>query len=1756
MGVLFALLLLVIILIRVPAVQNFVVGKVTGYLESRIHTPVKIGYIRLDFPKKLVLENIYFEDQTQDTLLAGEHIKVDFNLWKLLDNTLSVQEVELHGITAKIRRTLPDSAFNFDYILDALTSPEKPIDTTTVNPEDSLSTGPPMRFDIGNIKLSRIKAIYLDETMGMDLALSLGDLHTEIETFDLEGAMRFGFSDIEIAGLKGHVKQWVPENYQAAEPSEGLLPTVELGKIHLRDIDLAYLDRTGGMDTRFAIEDFEGLVESLDLNKQLVEIDYLRLNGSKSHVVFEKLQNIIANADPTTDEAQAAASGDGPETAENSMGWMVSAKEIQLNNTSFLFRDDNEKRIAKGFDYFNISIQGLETKLDDLYFRSDSISGKLEHLQARDHSGLTIKRLQGDFQYTNQGAALTNLWLETPKTVLKDELIVRYEDLATLTDRLGDMEIQADFQKSHLAMEDILYFLPDLDTMQVMQKLWPQTFHIDAKINGLVKNLNIPRLTIRTLDQTRLVAKARLQGLPDIEKLKINLDLTEFITSEANIQQLVPVSVLPDSIRIPQTLKLAGTFNGGMQGFVTDLDLTSSAGNVYLVGNYALENQGRDTTYQADLQIEDLMVGHIMQMDSTLGKVSLDVQVNGTGLDVKKMTADVSAQIVELQAMGYTYQDIEFQAEARAGQFTAQAQSQDRNIDFQLDATADMSGQYPKIQADMMIDSVNLKNLGLMNDELRYHGRVLVDLETADLDFLNGSIKIQESSIAYNKERYILNEVELSATASDTTNLLQLQSEFLQAHMTGQFNLTELNKAIRDIVAVYYQPDSVAPTYTYEPQQFDFSAKLMRSRFVREFLPDLTEMRDITLDISFNSAEKFILAKALAPQITYGGTVVDDIGLDVTTFDSTMYYSALIKKISVSEIDLINTLVSGSVVQNQLDVGLWIKDSVDRERYHIGMEMGVESGNFVMRMEEDGLMLNYDKWQVNPENLLSFGKDGLRTKDFELSLEDQMMILQSQDSTLNAPIDILFDNFRIETFSQLLESDILNIGGGINGMATISRLESNPVFVSDLTIEQFYFGDDTVGNVLLKVNNERENIFSADIYIVENGNYVNLVGDYIAVPGREPELDFKLDFRPMTMKTLEAFSLGYLRQTEGVMQGLLTVKGSPARPVINGELLFDQAGLNVSMLNANFRLDGQKIIFDNSGLRFNRFELKDSKNNIARLNGTVATQTYRDFDFNLTLNMDDFQVLNSTSRDNDMYYGQMFISSNLTIRGNMNQPKIDGNLRVEDNTNVTFVLPNDDPGMVEREGIIKFVNKKDTAQVNYFGTLDSLTTTQLAGIDLSVNIQTHEDAEFSIVIDPGSGDALNIKGEAELTAGIDLSGKINLTGTYTVSEGSYSFTFEPVKRRFGFRKGSTITWTGDPVDARLDITATYSLRAPTLELVQNQIGSEQTGLYRQRVPFDVVLGISGEMFKPQLEFSIDLNENNALISQDVASKVNTALAQLGEDESEMNKQVFALIILGRFMAANPFESVSGGGNVGTMAVNSARSSVSSLLSSQLNKIAGDLVHGVDLDFDLQSGDDYSTGRALSRTDLNVGVSKMLLDDRLKITIGSNFELEGNSRPGENTTNIAGDITIDYQLSKDGRYFLRAYRKNQYQVTLQGQFVETGLGFIINLDYDEFREIFMSTKELADLSDLDNRRIAGRFDQERLETDSVYRDSVRTVVRDSLMRNDPEFRERMRQRQQRDSTQNVNPDSTNLPNQENEKISFRMGKMRKETGDEN
>jgi hypothetical protein len=296
-------------------------------------------------------------------------------------------------------------------------------------------------------------------------------------------------------------------------------------------------------------------------------------------------------------------------------------------------------------------------------------------------------------------------------------------------------------------------------------------------------------------------------------------------------------------------------------------------------------------------------------------------------------------------------------------------------------------------------------------------------------------------------------------------------------------------------------------------------------------------------------------------------------------------------------------------------------------------------------------------------------------------------------------------------------------------------------------------------------------------------------------------------------------------------------------------------------------------------------------------------------------------------------------------------------------------------------------------------------------------------------------------------------------------------------------------WNGDPTNANVDLTAVYLANVPPIDLVADQLGGTESGstTYKQKLPFNVNLNLKDQLLTPKISFDIVLPDSNYTVPQKVIDDVNSRLSQIRRDPNEMNKQVLGVLVLGHFIGDNPLQSQGGSAGV----EGAVRNSVSSLLSSQLNKLAGNLIGGVDLNFDLQSGQDYSSGTEQNRTDLNVGLSKRFLNDRLTVTVGNNFQLEGKQQPGQSTSTIAGNVAVNYRLTKDGRYTLRAYRRDQY-IVIQGQVIETGVGFTVNVDYNRFKEIFSknSPEERALLRQRKREEKAKKEQQEQKEKEQV------------------------------------------------------------------
>ena len=1612
--------------------QNFARKKLVSYLENKLHTKVAIGKFTLSFPKSIVLENVYFEDQKKDTLLSGGKIQVDISLLKLIKSEVEINYVGLKNITTKIYRTGSDTSFNYQYILTAFAGKS--------SSQKDTSSG--MKINVDKIDLDNINAIFKDNQTGIDFFVGLGKFTTAFKKFDPD-KMIFSLPQIALSNVTGHMFQnkplmeVKPAQQRESESNKPFNLALNLKNIDFTNIKFDYRNDVSVMSANLNLGQLSTEVESIDLAKLNVKIKSVKLLNTNTSIILGKsVQTEIVKK-----EINKAV------VAEVNNPWKILINNIDFVNNNIAFDDNNAPRQNSGIDYKHLKIDNFKLKGNNFVFTPNSDAGLIIDAGFKEKSGFNIKQLKTNFAYSDTGAALKDLFLQTDKTLIKDNIIIKYPSLAAVTKDVGKLYINANLSKTAIAVKDILLLAPQLKTN--LKGNENAVVLLNSRVIGYVNNLTIPTFEVSGIGNTNISMSGNIKGLPNIKNTVYDLNINSFKTTKNDIVKFIPPGTIPNTIRLPETMKVSGSFKGLATNFITDIALQTDRGNATIKG---FLNSGNET-YNIKGTLNNVAVGFLTKQDSIVGNATMQYAVKGKGFKPATMNTNANAQVSSIFLKGYNYHNINLTAGVHSGFTVIDAAIADKSIALHLKGEAMIDDKFAtNIKMKLLLDSILLKPLGFAATDIRVHANMEADIPDADLNRPKGNVQINELVVVNEGQRYKADSITLTAKTTDSGKIISLNSQIATAVLKGKYNLKTISSGAMQLVNKYYNigiKDSLI-----SKDQWNLTAAIIPDSLLFVFVPALAGTDTIRINANFDGATEKLNFVVNAPKVQAGTQILDSLTISASNSKDQFNYAATVKTAGSKSFQLQKTSLTGFVAQNSTTTKLNIKDSDGDDKYQISATIKQQKDGEITAHILDSLILDNDKWAVNTGNLLKYNKNGIIVHQFGINKDGQSLLVASKTDNETAPIELILKDFKIKTLTNLAERDSLLINGSINGNIVVKDALKSPVFTADIKVDTLTYNTDTVGNIAIKVDNETANAYNTDIAITGNENDVKLAGKYFTGEGK---MDLKLLVNNLNMTSLKPFTFGALTQADGSLKGSVNFQGTTAAPDIHGVLHFEKSNITPAATGVKLHLSKESITVETHDLiKFDQFTLLDSAGKKAILDGTISTNDFKSFEFNLNLAASDFQVLNIAKKQNQLYYGRLNMDADIDVTGTLTAPSINADLKINKKTDITFILPSSNPEIENREGVVQFVDiygaKKDSL---FKAALDTLIQyPKLAGMDITGTLQSDTAAQINLVIDERSNDALKIRGKANLSGGVDKSGKISLTGDYLLQAGSYQLTLSLLKRQFLITPGSVITWTGDPMSANVNITAKYIANTQPINLLQSELGnasSAEQGKYKGKLPFEVLLKMKGELLKPIITFDIVLPD--AL--QSSWTDVTTKLEQIRRDDAELNKQVFALLLLGRFVQENPLQN----GAEGTSLASTAKSSVSKLLAEQLNNLAGSLVQGVNLNFGVNTDDDYSSGTRTSRTDLTVGVSKSLLNDRLRVSVGSNFELEGPANTNENASNIAGDVAVDYLLSKDGRYALRAYRKNEYEGVVEGQVVESGVSFIFTFDFNEFKQIF-------------------------------------------------------------------------------------------------
>lgn len=1634
----FGLLIIIALSIQIPWVQKKGKEKAIGFLEEKIGTTVHLERFSLSFPKKIVLTGFYLEDQQRDTLLYAGRLGIDTDLWALTKHRIELNNIELENFTARVSRAEKDSAFNFDYILKAFAD-------TTQAPKDTVST--PWAFGIGNILLEDIRLSLDDYFGGNHMNIQLGELEIFINEFDLENS-NIDIDEVNLERIHAQVKQTkipevIPDSVEVVpEDSTAIAFNIDFNEINLSDVEASYNHTGLGQLIHVSVPEAAIEADAIDIRKQIIHLSRIMLHDS--HISFQQMNVDRMVAEHAVDTV--AQQDDGQEA------WSFMLDDLDLSGNTIQYHDYTQPVVSNALDFNHLWISKLKAKAKDIRVLENDIRATINDFAFQEKSGFLIKTFRTVLAVNKTSVSVRNFLLQTGNSSLALQGESTFPSLETIGDRYAEAVVSLEIKRSSINVRDALYFHPHLFDSLSLKRPENGVIITEAAVNGSVNDLHIERLQVHALNNTSLFMNGKIAGLPEIKSALMQIKLDKFHTTRMDIQSIVPDTLIPKSIELPEWIDISAKVNGTINTPTVVTTLATNLGKVNLDAALNL-TPGIVENYNAEVAIHQFDIGTLLKQPDKMGVLDMVSKVHGKGVKMDELNAMLELVVNEFQYNGYTYRDFRLNGSMKEYFYTGEAMFKDENLDFTLNGDFDYRNEVPYYAFTFDLKNADFEKLNLIERPMKARGTLAVDLKTSDFKVLNGNVGIRDFAVFNGESLYAVDSLLVASLDQEGTSELTISSEIISGSFKGSLNVFALPDLLNRHLNHYFSMrDTVYETPVAE-QHFKFNLVIKNTDLITEvILPELEPFVPGEITGEFNSAEKKLDVRFELSEINYAGVLVDTVSLKVISDPKSFDFTFNVNGLAMDTLQISALRLAGNIMNDSIHTNFMILDSLAEEKYFLGGVFNSFEDAFQFRFLQNHIKLNYEEWEAPLYNSLRFTDAGVDPNNFWIRKGNERILLLKQNDT-DSTLSIVFNEVDLKNITSVVEGTT-PISGIMNGDVNLSAAQQAS-FDTDFRIKNLNILEQPWGNLALLLGKEGNNPLEFKLTIDGENAALNAVGKLTS--DAEPVIDLKASIPRLNLAIVEPLTMGQLKNLTGELSATLDVHGKTKDPEINARLSIHKADFLATYVNSQFFIVDENIDYSNSVLTLNKFEIFDSKKNSAVINGSLAGLDQGGWDLRLSLDAKNFQLLNTTAKDNDLFYGNVRINTAATIRGTSILPVVKMNVSLVEGSQVTYVVPQSEKGILDQKGIVEFIDKdaKDDPFMAKINPNDTIKST-FSGMDLTANIELTDQESFNVIIDPLTGDNLAVKGNSTLTLHMEPSGEMELTGRYEISEGSYDLSFyKLVKRKFLITKGSTMTWSGDPMNADMNISALYEVETSPIELVANQVQDDELTMYKEMLPFQVFLIIKGELLSPEISFRLDMpeDEQNAF-----GGNVYAKIQDINTRESDLNKQVFALLLLKRFISDNPFENKAAGG-----LASSARTSVSKILSEQLNRLSSN-VKGVELSFDLKSYEGYSSGKAEGRTDLELGVSKSLLNDRLVVKVAGNVNLEGETADQQNSvTDFIGDLALEYKLTEDGRFRITGFRNSNYDM-IDGDLIETGAGLIYIKDYDTLRELFKANEK--------------------------------------------------------------------------------------------
>ncbi len=1247
--------------------------------------------------------------------------------------------------------------------------------------------------------------------------------------------------------------------------------------------------------------------------------------------------------------------------------WTITFDEVNLRNASFAMKFDSDTVTGRRFNESDFRFNKIQASLRDFSIVDDSLSFYAAHLSLVEKNSFSVKHLEANARIHAKGMSFSDLTLITPHSHVGDYFGFDYESWKSFNEFNTEVMMRAALKDGRVSFKDLAYFSDNLLD-------WDEEYVIDGEARGPLASLKGSSIRIQGGDHTELLGDFSLRGLPDVNNTFMRFELDRASTHTAYLSDMIHQE-LPANVRLLGKMSFQGAFTGFLNDFVAFGEFNTELGKAKTDINMKLEgSQG----FSGTLQLIEFEMGKFLEQ-AQLGKVTLSSKVEGRGYELSTMQAKLEGKASLFTYAAYPYQNIDLKGLLKDHFFEGLIEINDPNVQLSFDGQIDLNSQEPHYDFVSDIRHADLQKLGLYPpDPLQIQGSVSMDAIGSDIDVLNGTISLREVRAESKGRTFYLDSLSLVSSISNDYRMLSIRSDVLDAQMEGKFKLSELDKAVNNYLAQLLPNTLKLEKQKLSEQDIQFNIDFKRTREISElFLPNAwldrgnakgmfsTEEQNINLNLQFDALhyESYELADVRL--------VADSASARSIHLNS--YIGRILYKDSAKFGNLnIDLMERDKVVDFTLGVDGLLYDG----DLALTGKLRFDDSSIVVRFKQSAMRLAQDRWVIaDTSNFRLTRWSEIEVPWFSMSSGIQSIQVKGKNAgTDDDNLRVNFKSFALSTFNPFLFPDNSTaIDGKADGYFDIISFKGKiPLFTSNLNVYNLQVNQDTFGDLSLKAGVKPDfDIITIDGKVVNGSlNNFNLSG-FVKTAEKNNGYNLLLNLDTTETKTFQPFMVGLVSELEGTATARVRIFGPLSDPQMEGEVGVQKGGFKIDYLNTSYRFHAPKIPINSTRIDLGTFDIFDKQGGRGKVTGFITHDFFSDFQFNINCrNLQRLMVLNTNAKQNDYYYGTAIMTGSAKFTGTLDQLKID--VKGKTDKGSSLFVPMENYGGTSELEFIRFVNASEGYEGN--------TYQDLSGIEMNFDLEINPNAEIQLIFDSRLGDIIRARGNSEMNMKITSGGDFKMYGVYEIVEGDYLFTaVDLINKKYIIQKGGTITWNGDPLAANLDLQANYKVQASTENLVSGLVPNEDLVVYRQKIPVEAIMKLRGQLTSPEIRFGIHIPDMSTLTAGSGGS-VNTnvlsnVLRRIENDQEEMTRQVFSLLVANMFMRPSINQNLDAG--LGTdIQSGLLSSSVGELLSNQITN----WLNEVDPRWNL--GVNFVPGS--SSSDLIVNLGRKFFDDKIEI----------------------------------------------------------------------------------------------------------------------------------------------------------------------------